>query len=152
MTLDLKGRPYTLLPTMSANHYRKRNEGCQLNQCHHDCRDSYHDPWPKFVSQNRYFPLDNAVKLLCTQFKTGIKFCCLGGRSKVIQFPMIYDHRDTRPYLIAYSAVVNIRTTCLYRKDHRTIQCFSEYRATFPLCRIRWNALTSLQWSAELTS
>ena len=38
------GRPYTLRPTASAKHYGNRKEGCQLNQCHLDCLESYHEP------------------------------------------------------------------------------------------------------------
>ena len=67
-------------------------------------------------------------------FRDGITYCRLGGRIKDIQILMKYDHRDTRHYLIAYSAVVNIRTTCLYRMEHRTMKCLSPYRAIVPLC------------------
>ena len=69
-------------------------------------------------------------------FRDGITYWRLGGRSKDIQILMKYDHRDTRPDLIAYSAVVNIRTACLYRKEHRTMRCLSQYRAVVPLCSI----------------
>jgi len=49
---------------------------------------------------------------------------------------MKYDHRDTRPYLTAYIAVVNIHTNCLYRKELCAMQCLSQYRAIVPLCCI----------------
>ena len=67
-------------------------------------------------------------------FRAEISYCRLVGRSKGIQILMKYDHRDTKRYLIAYSEVVNIRTTCLYRMEHRTMKCLSPYRAIVPLC------------------
>jgi hypothetical protein len=77
-------------------------------------------------------------------FRAEISYCRLEGRSKVIQILMKYDHRDTRLYLIAYSQMVIIRTTSLYKKEHPTKQFLSPYRAIVPLCSISSTALTYL--------